>query len=79
MAVTRMIVGFGADDELVFSQDYPEEKFLDLRPWFDYGDDELMYGGSYEITEANRSRVAAILGIELKPDVFYYLEAWESD
>ncbi len=56
MAVTRQIVGFGADDELLFTHDLPEEKFVDLRPLFDYGDDELMYGGSYEVTEANRDR-----------------------
>ncbi|MEQ4209330.1 hypothetical protein ABN028_30975 [Actinopolymorpha sp. B17G11] len=75
MAVVREIVGFGKDDKLVFSQEFPEEKFLELRPLFDYGDDELMYGGSYEVSKANRDRVAAVLGIELDPNIDYFLEA----
>jgi hypothetical protein len=79
MAVVREIVGFGKDDKLVFSQEFPEEKFFDLRPLFDYGDDELMYAGSYEVSEANRDRVSAILGIELDPDIDYFLEASTTD
>ncbi|MFD2082882.1 hypothetical protein SAMN05421678_11827 [Actinopolymorpha cephalotaxi] len=78
MAVTRMIIGFGANDKLAFSQQFPEEKLPELRPLFDYGDDELMCGGSYEVTEVNGDRVAAILGIALKPDLEYYLEAWDA-
>ena len=45
MAVVRELVGFGSDDELAFSQEFPEEKMSALRPLFDYGDDELMYAG----------------------------------
>ena len=77
MAITRVILGFGQDDQLVFSQEFPEEKITELKPYFDYGDDELMYGGSYEVSDAHRERVASILGIELRPDVYYYLEAQE--
>jgi hypothetical protein len=79
MAVVREIVGFDKDDKLVFSQQFSEEKFYELRPLFDYGDDELMYGGSYEVTDANRPRVAEILGIELNPDVDYFIEASTPD
>jgi hypothetical protein len=75
MDVTRTIVGFGTDDELVFTQGFSEEKFIELRPLFDYGDDELMYGGSYEVCAANRDKVAAILGIRLDPDIDYFIEA----
>lgn len=78
MAVVREIVGFGKDDELVFSQEFPEEKMTQLRPLFDYGDDEQMYAGSYEVTASNRDRVAAILGIQLQPDIDYYIEATET-
>lgn len=78
MAVKREIVGFGENDELVFSQEFPEEKMAELRPLFDYGDDVDMYAGSYEVTDDIRDRVAAILGIELKPDLSYYVEASEA-
>jgi hypothetical protein len=79
MAVKREIVGFGENDELVFSQEFPEEKMAELRPLFDYGDDVDMYAGSYEITDDIRDRVAAILGIELRPDIAYYVEATQVD
>jgi hypothetical protein len=75
MAVIREIVGFGADGTLVFSQEFPEEEMEDLRPLFDYGDDEQMYAGSYEVSADHRDRVATILGIDLRPDVDYYIEA----
>ncbi|GAB3426941.1 DUF7683 domain-containing protein [Flindersiella endophytica] len=75
MAVVREIVGFDKDDELVFSQEFPEDKMTELRPLFDYGDDEQMYAGSYEVSAANRDRVAAILGIQFQPDIAYYIEA----
>ncbi|MGW5362559.1 DUF7683 domain-containing protein [Actinopolymorpha pittospori] len=75
MAVVREIVGFGEDDALVFSQEFPEEKMKDLRPLFGHGDDEQMYAGSYEVSADHRGRVAAILGIDLRPDVDYYIEA----
>ncbi|MBE1605406.1 hypothetical protein HEB94_002254 [Actinopolymorpha pittospori] len=78
MAVVREIVGFGEDDALVFSQEFPEEKMKELRPLFDHGDDEQMYAGSYEVTAGNRDRVAAILGIDLRPDVDYCIEASET-
>ena len=79
MAVKREIVGFGEDDELVFSQEFPEEKMDELRPLFDYGDDFEMYAGAYEVTDAIRDRVSAILGIELRPGVTYYVEATRVD
>lgn len=78
MAVVREIVGFGEDDALVFSQEFPEEKMEDLRPLFDHGDDEQMYAGSYEVTAGNRDRVAAILGVQLRPGIAYYIEASET-
>ncbi|REF36007.1 hypothetical protein [Thermasporomyces composti] len=79
MAVKREIVGFGENDELVFSQEFPEEKMAELRPLFDYGDDVDMYAGSYEVTDDIRDRVAAILGIELRPGIAYYVEATQVD
>ena len=79
MAVKREIVGFGENDELVFSQEFTEEKMAELRPLFDYGDDVDMYAGSYEVTDDIRDRVAAILGIELRPGIAYYVEATQVD
>ncbi|WP_020579924.1 DUF7683 domain-containing protein [Actinopolymorpha alba] len=78
MSVVREIVGFDQEDALVFSQEFPEEKIDELRPLFQYGDDEQLYAGSYEVTDDSRDRVAAILGIELRPGLAYYIEASES-
>lgn len=74
MAVIREIVGFGNGEELVFCHEFSEEKVPELRPLFDYGDDDGLHAGSYELTDANRDRVAAILGIQLQPDVDYFIE-----
>ncbi|REF36008.1 DUF7683 domain-containing protein [Thermasporomyces composti] len=78
MRVKREIAAYGEDDEFVFAQEFPEEKISELRPLFDYGDDDELYAGAYEVTDDIRDRVAAILGIELKPDLSYYVEASEA-
>jgi hypothetical protein len=78
MRVKREIAAYGEDDEFVFAQEFPEEKISELRPLVDYGDDYELYAGSYEITDDIRDRVAEILGIELKPDLYYFIEMFEA-
>ena len=78
MRVKREIAAYGEDDRLVFAQEFPEDKIAELRPLFDYGDDVELYAGAYEVTDDIRDRVAAILGIELKPDLYYFIETSEA-
>jgi hypothetical protein len=78
MWVKREIAAYGEDDRLVFAQEFPEDKIAELRPLFDYGDDVELYAGAYEVTDDIRDRVAAILGIELKPDLYYFIETSEA-
>lgn len=75
VTIKRQLVGFDGDEAMVVEQQFAEEKIAELRPLFDFGDDTELVAGTYEVTDDIRDQVSEILGIELDPEISYYVES----
>jgi hypothetical protein len=73
--VKRQLAAFGADDFMVSAEFFPEDKIEELKPLFTLEPDDPDMEYVYQVPDELRDEVSRILGIELKPELNYNIEA----
>jgi hypothetical protein len=73
--VKRQLAAFGPDDFMVSAEHFPEEKVEQLKPLFTLEPDDPDMMCVYQVPDELRDEVSRILGLELKPELNYNVEA----